>query len=133
MVKVKSAVARKKRRGRVLKMAKGQYAHRSKHFTQAKRSVMRGLVYSYRDRKVRKRDFRSLWIIRINAACRDAGIAYSRFIKALVDANVTINRKMLAEMAVSSPEAFLKLVEMAKNQTSSKPSRKTAKQKSSDN
>ena len=133
MVKIKSAVARKKRRSRVLKMAKGSYAHRSKHFTQAKRTVMRGMVYSYRDRKVRKREFRSLWIIRINAACRDSGIAYSRFIKGLADAKIAINRKMLAEMAVSSPEAFLKLVEIAKNGASSKPSRKTTKQKPSDN
>ena len=133
MVKVKSAVARKKRRGRVLKMAKGQYAHRSKHFSQAKRSVMRGLVYSYRDRKTRKREIKNVWIVRINAACREEGITYSRFIKALVDANVTINRKMLAEMAVNSPEAFLKLVEMAKKPASSKPSRKAVKQKPSDN
>jgi large subunit ribosomal protein L20 len=97
-----------------LKAAKGQFGHRSKHFSQAKRSLIKGMAYSYRDRKVRKRDFRSLWIIRINAACTEAGITYSRFIKGLKDAGVEINRKILSDLAVHSPESFKALADLAK-------------------
>lgn len=114
MVRVRAAVSTKRRKKRVLKKAKGQFGHKSKRYAQAKRSVVKGLTYAYRDRKVKKREFKSLWIIRINAACREAGISYSRFIKGLSDAEIAINRKMLAELAVSSPAAFQKLVKEAK-------------------
>ena len=114
MARVRSTIASKKRKKRLLKQAKGQFGHRSKHFEQAIRSVVRGMAYSYRDRKVKKREFKHLWIIRINAGCREAGMSYSRFMKGLKDAEVKINRKMLAEMAVSSPAVFNKLIKVAK-------------------
>ena len=114
MVRVSAAVSSKKRKKRVLRRAKGQYAHRSKHFSQAARSLIKGMVYSFRDRKVKKREFRALWIVRINAACREAGISYSRFINGLTNSGVAVDRKMLAELAVNSPAAFKKLVKVAK-------------------
>ena len=114
MVRIKSSVASKKRRKRVLKKAKGQFGQRSRHFSQAKRSVIKGLVYSYRDRKVKKRAFRRVWIIRIKAACEKYGVTYSRFMKGLSEANVAINRKMLADISVHSPSVFQKLVKVAK-------------------
>ncbi|HOW35339.1 MAG TPA: 50S ribosomal protein L20 [Candidatus Omnitrophota bacterium] len=114
MVRIKHAVSTKRRKKRVLKRAKGQYAQRSRRYQQAKRSVIHSMKFSYRDRKVRKRDFRHLWIARINAACRLTGIAYSRFISGLTKAKVVINRKMLADLAVNSPEAFNELVKIAK-------------------
>lgn len=114
MVRVRSVLTAHRRKKRVLKRAKGQYAQRSKRYQQAKRSLLKSRVYSYRDRKVKKRDFRTLWIVRINAACKAADITYSRFIKGLVNAKVELNRKMMAELAVQSPEAFNKLVEVSK-------------------
>ncbi len=126
MVRIKTSVASHRRRKRVLKDAKGQFGQRSRNFTQAKRSVIKGLVYEYRDRKVKKREFRRLWIIRINAACAEEGIKYSRFIKGLSDANVEINRKAIAELAVSSPEAFKELVKIAQNGSSAAPKKKEA-------
>ena len=113
MVRVKSSVARQKRRKRVLKQAKGQFGHRKNRFSQAKRSVIKGLVYEFRDRKVKKREFRRLWIIRINAACQQEGITYSRFIKGLKSAQVDLDRKVISELAISSPDAFKKLVNVA--------------------
>ncbi|OGX27209.1 MAG: 50S ribosomal protein L20 [Omnitrophica WOR_2 bacterium RIFCSPHIGHO2_01_FULL_48_9] len=113
MVRVKHAVSTRRRKKRLLKRAKGQFAQRSKRYRQAQKSVDRALVYSYRDRKVRKREFRSLWVVRINAACRENGMTYSRFIKGLINAKVEIDRKQLAELAVKSPAAFKKLVEIA--------------------
>lgn len=115
MVKVKSSVTAHKRKKRVLKMAKGQFGHRSRRYQQAKRSVAKGLTYAFRDRKVKKREFKRLWIVRLNAACREAGMTYSRLIKGLKSANVQINRKMMADLAVRSPEAFKKLIEVAQN------------------
>lgn len=114
MVRIKNAVTAHKRKKRVLKMAKGQFGHRSKRYRQAKRSVMKGLMYAFRDRKVRRREFRHLWIVRINAACREAGISYSRFIKGLKAARVEVNRKIIADLAVHAPDAFKRLVETAK-------------------
>ena len=114
MVRISTAGASRKRKKRVLEQAKGHYAQRHKRFRQAVKSVIKAKTYAYRDRKVRKREFRNLWIIRINAACREAGISYSRFIKGLTDAKVEINRKMLADLAVNSPEAFRKMVDVAK-------------------
>ncbi len=118
MVRVRTAVASRKRKKRVLKAAKGQFGHRSKHFSQAKRSVIKGMAYSFRDRKVKKREFRSLWIIRINAACQEQGLTYSRFINGLTQAGVNINRKILADLAVNATDSFKELVALAKNTTS---------------
>lgn len=115
MVRIKHAVSTHKRKKRLLKRAKGQWGQRSKRYQQAKRTLMKSMVYAYRDRRVKKREFKKLWIIRINAACRAAGIPYSRFIKGLSRAKVAIDRKMLADLAVRSPEAFNKLVELAKS------------------
>ena len=114
MVRVRSVHTAHRRKKRVLKKAKGQFGHRSKRYRQAKRSVTRGMVYAYRDRKVRKREFRRLWIIRINAACQEAGVTYSRFMNGLRRAKVDIDRKMLSELAISSPAAFKKLVKLSK-------------------
>ena len=88
MVRIRHSVSTHRRKKRLLKKAKGQFGQRSKRYQQAKRSLMKGMVYSYRDRKERKRDFKRLWIIRINAACRQAGITYSRFIKGLSAAKI---------------------------------------------
>ena len=115
MVRVSGAVAAQKRKKKVLKQAKGQFGHRSKRYRQAAKSVIKGLVYQYRDRKVKKREFRSLWIIRINAACKEQGISYSRFIDGLTKAKVDVNRKMIADLAIHSPESFEKLVQTAKD------------------
>ena len=95
-------------------MAKGQYGARGRLYRTAKESVARAMAYSYRDRKVKKRDFRSLWIIRINAACREYAISYSRFINGLKKTKAAIDRKMLADMAVNDRVGFGKLVEASK-------------------
>jgi large subunit ribosomal protein L20 len=129
MVRIKHSVATHKRKKRVLKQTKGQFGHRSRRFRQAIKSLTKGLSYSYRDRKVKKGEFKRLWIVRINAACRESGIAYSRFIKGLANAKVEINRKMLADLAVNSPDAFKQLVKIAQEskETSAKPTAKAAK------
>ncbi len=114
MAKIKHSVATRKRKKRVLKQAKGYWGDRSKQFQQANRTLKRGLVYQYRDRRVRKREFRSLWIVRINAACREAGITYSKFMRGLKLAAIELDRKMLADLAIKDPRAFNKLVEIAK-------------------
>lgn len=129
MVRIKTSVASHRRKKRVLKDAKGQFGQRSRRYSQAKRSVIKGLIYEYRDRKVKKREFRRLWIIRINAACAESGIKYSRFIKGLSDANVEINRKAIAELAVSSPSAFKALVKIAKNGAKEAPKKAETKAK----
>jgi large subunit ribosomal protein L20 len=114
MSRVKYSPARRKRKKRLLKQAKGYYGDRSKQYQQAKRTVIRALVYAYRDRRVKKREFRRLWIARINAACRNAGIKYSQFINGLKKAKIVLNRKVLADLAVRDSKAFKKLVEIAK-------------------
>ena len=114
MPKVKTNVARKRRVKRVLDAAEGQWGGRHRMYKRAKESVAKGMMYSYRDRKAKKRDFRVLWIARINAACRECGISYSRFISGLKKANISLNRKILSELAVSDKKAFGKLVESAK-------------------
>jgi len=124
MVRIRNAAAAHKRKKRVLKRAKGQFGHRSTRYRQAKRSVVKGMTYSYRDRKVRAREFRSLWIIRISAACKENGTNYSRFMNGLKRANVDIDRKMLSEIAVHSPSAFKKLVKLSKDGVQSKPKAK---------
>lgn len=114
MAKVKHSVATRRRKKRLLKQAKGFWGDRSKQFQQARRSLMHALVYAYRDRRVKKREFRRLWISRINAACRSAGITYSRFINGLKKAKIGLDRKILADLAVKDSSAFKKLVEIAK-------------------
>lgn len=115
MARVKKALNARKKHKKVLKLAKGYFGARSKQFRAAKGSVMRAMAASYKGRKLRKRDFRQLWIARINAAARLNGLSYSKFINGLKKANIDLNRKMLADMAVNDPEAFAKLVEIAKN------------------
>jgi large subunit ribosomal protein L20 len=114
MAKIKHSVATRRRKKRLLKKAKGFWGDRSKQYQQARRALMHALVYAYRDRRVKKRDFRRLWISRINAACRAAGITYSRFIQGLKIAKVSLDRKVLADLAVKDTQAFRKLVEIAK-------------------
>ncbi|MFH1338521.1 MAG: 50S ribosomal protein L20 [Candidatus Omnitrophota bacterium] len=115
MAKVKHSSARRKRKKRLLKQAKGYYGDRSKQFQQARRTVARALVYTYRDRRVKKRAFRRLWIARINAACRTSGIKYSRFINGLNKAKIVLDRKILADLAIQDIQIFNKLVEIAKS------------------
>ena len=114
MARIKGGLNAKKKHRRILKLAKGYMGARSKQYRIAKQSVKRALAESYKGRKQRKRDFRKLWIVRINAAARKFDISYSQLMHGLKTANVTINRKMLAELAVSDEAAFAKLVETAK-------------------
>ena len=114
MPRVKGGYVTRQRRKRVLKLAKGYFGSKHTLYKTAHEQVMRSLAYSYRDRKVRKRDFRKLWIQRINAACQLNGMKYSRFINGLNRAGIEVNRKMLAEMAVNDAKGFAQLVELAK-------------------
>ena len=114
MARVTNAVRRKKRKKSILRLAKGFRGARSRLFRTATEAVDRSLRYAYRDRKVRKREFRRLWIARINAAARSHGISYSRLMDGMQKAGVGVNRKMLAEMAVSDPGGFSKIVELAR-------------------
>ena len=114
MARVKGALMTRKRRKKVLKLAKGYYGAKSKHFKMAKQAVMKSGNYAYIGRKHRKRDFRRLWIARINAACRAQGTNYSTFMNGLKKAGICLNRKMLAELAVSDAAAFTTLAEKAK-------------------
>jgi len=114
MARIKGGLNAKKKHNRVLKLAKGYRGARSKQYRVAKQSVMRALTSSFAGRKQRKRQFRGLWIARINAAARMNGLSYSRFMYGLKLAEIDINRKMLSEMAISDPEGFASLVETAK-------------------
>ncbi len=114
MARVKGAMHTRKRRKKILKLAKGYRGAKSKLFKTANQAVMKSLVYAYRDRKQKKRNFRQLWIARINAAARMNGISYSKFMNGLKKNGIEINRKMLSEIAVSDPAAFAKLVEKVK-------------------
>ncbi len=114
MARVKGGLNAKKKHKRVLKLAKGYRGARSKQYRVAKQSVMRALATSYAGRKERKRQFRQLWIARINAASRINGLSYSKFMYGLKQADIDINRKMLADMAVNDADGFAKLVEVAK-------------------
>ena len=114
MARVKGAMHTRKRRKKILKLAKGYRGAKSKLFKTANQAVMKSLTYAYRDRKQKKRNFRQLWIARINAAARANGISYSTFMNGLKNNGIEINRKMLAEIAVSDPAAFTKLVEKVK-------------------
>ena len=114
MARVKGAMMTRKRRNKVLKLAKGYWGSKSKHFKMANEQVMKSLTYAYTGRRLKKRDFRRLWITRINAACKMNGMNYSKFMHGLKLANVEINRKMLSELAIHDKAAFLSLVEMSK-------------------
>ena len=114
MPRVRSNVAHLKRKKKIMQAAKGARGGRSKLYKSAKETVERGLRFAYRDRRRKKRDFRKLWIVRINAAARSHDLSYSRFVAGLKQAGVEINRKMLADMAVHDPTAFGELAEVAK-------------------
>jgi large subunit ribosomal protein L20 len=114
MSRTRHAVARRRRRKKVLAMAKGYRGARSRSYRSAHEQVMHSLQYAYRDRRARKRDFRRLWIARINAAARMNGLSYNRFIRGLKLAEVEVNRKVLADMAVSDPASFSRLAEIAR-------------------
>jgi len=111
MARVKGAVRTRARHKKVLRLAKGYFGAKSKLYRIANEAVMKSLSYAYRDRKQKKRDFRKLWITRINAAARMNGLSYSRFMNALKKAGITLNRKVLADMAVNDAEGFKALVE----------------------
>ncbi len=114
MARVKGALATRKKHKRILKMAKGYYGGKSKLYKTARQAVMKSLVYAYTGRKLRKRDFRRLWITRISAAAKLNGMNYSTFMHGLKLAGVEMNRKMLSEIAIADPAAFTVLVEKAK-------------------
>lgn len=115
MARVKNSVVTKARHKKVLKQAKGYFGSKHRLYKTAKEQLMHSGQYAYRDRKQKKREFRKLWITRINAACRQNDISYSRFIEGLTKAGVEVNRKMLSEIAISNPEAFTELVKVARD------------------
>ncbi len=118
MARTKRGMAKRRRHNKILKLARGYFGAKSKRFRVANQAVMKSLMYAYRDRKQKKRDFRKLWITRINAAARINGISYSRMMNGLKKAGVDVNRKMLAELAVSDANTFAQFAEMAKKQLS---------------
>jgi len=113
-MRVKTGVVRHRRHKRLLKQARGFYSGRRKHFRKAKEQLERSLVYAYRDRRQKKRDFRRLWIVRINAAARLNDLNYSRFMHGLKLANIELDRKILADMAMNAPESFTKVADASK-------------------
>ena len=115
MARIKGAMMTRKRRKKTLKLAKGYWGSKSKHFKMAKEQVMKSGNYAFVGRKQKKRDFRSLWITRINAACRAEGVNYSTFMNGLKKSGIELNRKMLSEMAIHDAASFNALVETAKN------------------
>lgn len=114
MARVKGGVTARARHKKIIKMAKGYYGNKSIQYRVANQQVMKSLSYAYRDRKRKKRDFRRLWITRINAACRLNGLSYSRFINGLKKAEINLDRKVLADIAVNDPNGFANIVEAAK-------------------
>ena len=114
MARVKGAMMTRKHRSKVLGLAKGYWGNKSRHYKMANEQVMKSLTYAYVGRRLRKRDFRSLWITRISAACKANGLNYSTFMHGLKQANIQINRKMLSELAINDAAAFTKLIELAK-------------------
>ena len=114
MARIKGAMMTRKRRKKTLKLAKGYYGSKSKHFKMAKQQVMKGGNYAFAGRKQKKRDFRRLWITRINSACRAQGVSYSAFMNGLKKSGIELNRKMLSEMAIHDEKSFAALVETAK-------------------
>ena len=115
MARVKTGVVRRRRHKKVLKLARGFFSARHKHFRKAKEQLERSLVYAYRDRRQKKRDFRRLWIVLINAACRLNDISYSRFINGLNKAKIELDRKILADLAMNDAKAFAALAKQAKD------------------
>ena len=113
-MRVKTGFVRRRRHKKILKLARGFYSGRRKHFRKAKEQLERSLCYASRDRKQKKRDFRRLWIVRINAACRLSELSYSKFMNGLKKAGIDLDRKVLADLAYSNPPAFEKLVQLAK-------------------
>lgn len=113
-MRVKTGIVRRRRHKKILKLARGFYSGRRKHFRKAKEQLERSLCYAFRDRRQKKRDFRRLWIVRINAACRINDISYSKFIYGLKLANIELDRKILADMAVENPSAFSQIVQTIK-------------------
>ena len=114
MARVKGAMMSRKRRNKTLKLAKGYWGAKSKHFKMANEQVMKSLTYAYVGRRLKKRDFRQLWITRISAACKLNGMNYSQFMNGLKKAGINLNRKMLSELAINDAAAFTALVEKAK-------------------
>lgn len=114
MARVETGVIRRRRHKKVLKEARGFYSGRRKHFRKAKEQLERSLCYAYRDRRAKKRDFRRLWIVRINAACRLNDISYSQFIHGLKNAGIELDRKILADMAMNDAQAFANIAAKAK-------------------
>ena len=114
-MRVKTGVVRRRRHKKILKLARGFYSGRRKHFRKAKEQLERSMCYAFRDRKQKKRDFRKLWITRINAACKMNGISYSRFIHALKLANIDLDRKILADMAMNDIQTFNTIVASVKD------------------
>jgi large subunit ribosomal protein L20 len=117
MSRATNAVARRRRRKKVLKQARGYWGRKHSSYRLANEQLMRSGAYAYRDRRARKRDFRRLWIARINAAARREGMSYSEFIHGLDEAGIEVNRKMLADLAVRDPEAFRRFAELAREAT----------------
>ena len=115
MTRVRNGVVTKQRHKKILKEARGYFGSKHREFKSAKEQLMHAGQYAYRDRRQKKRDFRKLWIVRINAACRENEISYSRFIEGLNKAGIEINRKMLSEIAINDPKAFSELVKVAKS------------------
>ncbi|MDD2534752.1 MAG: 50S ribosomal protein L20 [Eubacteriales bacterium] len=114
MTRVKRSIRARARHRKILKLAKGYFGHKSKLFKVANQQVMKSLSYAYRDRKAKKRDFRKLWIVRINAAARINGLSYSRFMNGLSKASIMLDRKVLADIAVNDPAGFASLCSQAK-------------------
>ncbi len=114
MARVKTNVASREKKKKIMKMAKGYRGARSRSYKRAKEQVMRSLAYAYRDRRNRKRDFRRLWIVRINAFVRNHGMTYSQFMKALRKAGIALNRKTLANLSIENPQALVEIIETAK-------------------
>ena len=114
MARIKGAMMTRKRRNKTLKLAKGYFGSKSKHFKMAKQAVMKSGQYAYIGRKQKKRDFRRLWITRISAGCKLNGVNYSTFMNGLKKAGITLNRKMLSEIAINDPAGFTAIVEKAK-------------------
>lgn len=117
-MRVKTGVVRRRRHKKILKLARGFYSGRRKHFRKAKEQLERSMCYAFRDRKRKKRDFRRLWITRINAACKIHGLSYSKFIHGLKLSNIELDRKVLSDMAVSNPSSFAKVVDIVKQKLS---------------
>ena len=129
MARVKNGAVTKARHKKVLKEAKGYFGSKHRLYKTAKEQVMHSGKYAYRDRRQKKREFRKLWIIRINAACRENEISYSKFINGLNKAGVTVNRKMLSEIAIDNPKAFADLVAIAKDALNGKTFEQAAPKK----